>query len=108
MEEIKGAFIDSLKRNNKQIREDRAIAIVEDAELLYKRSIEDLETKIKRLIRDRDNMLDLSPTTATSLTLASDFKSEEFIKKDIAIGIELRQLNIELEIAKERYKILFQ
>lgn len=37
-----GAFIESLKRNNRQIREDRALNISEDAELLYKRKIEDL------------------------------------------------------------------
>ncbi len=33
-----GAFIDSLKRNNKQIRDDRATAIAEDAQIMYRRS----------------------------------------------------------------------
>ena len=44
-----GAFVESLKRNNQKIREDRAIAIAEDAQLIYKREVEDLEIQIKRL-----------------------------------------------------------
>ena len=40
--ELGGAFYGSLKRNNKQIRDDRALAIAEDTELVYKRKIEDL------------------------------------------------------------------
>jgi len=41
--EKQGAFLSSLKRNNKQIRDDRAIAIGESAQLIYKRAVEDLE-----------------------------------------------------------------
>jgi predicted nucleotidyltransferase len=107
VEGTKGAFAASLVRNNKKIREDRAIAISEDTQVLYKRTVEDLEIKINKLKRERENMLDLSPTDATSLVLASDFNTDEFIKKDMEIGFELRNLNIKLEIAKERYKYLF-
>ena len=57
--ETKGAFLESLQRNNKQIRQDRAEAIAEDAELVFKRKVEDLEMKIKRMRRERDGMLDL-------------------------------------------------
>lgn len=104
---ISGAFYESLIRNNAKIRQDRAAAIQESADLCYKRYIEDLEIAVKRLCRDRDNMLDMSPTTATSLIIASDFNDKEFVEKDIAIGIELRNIEIKLEIAKERYKELF-
>lgn len=106
-EKLQGAFVDSLKRNNKQIREDRATAIGEDAQIIYKREVEDLEIQIKKVKRDREAMLDLSPTTATSLVLASDFNSKDFVEKDIKLGIEIRNLEIKLEIAKERYKYLF-
>lgn len=102
-----GAFVESLKRNNAKIREDRAIAIAEDAEIIYKREVEDLEIQIKRLRRERDSMLDLSPTTADSLVLATDFDSKQFVEKDIQIGIQIRNLEIKLEIASERYNILF-
>lgn len=104
---VSGAFIGSLKRNNKQIRDDRATAIAEDAQLIYKRTIEDLEMDIKKMKRDRENMLDLSPTDAQSLVLASDFKSKEFTDKDVALGVKIRNAEITLEIAKQRYAYLF-
>ena len=106
-EEIAGAFISSLKRNNKQIREDRATAIAEDTELVYKRTIEDIDLSIKKMKRDQENMLDLSPENAQSLILASDFNSTEYVKKDINLGIKIREAEIELDIARKRYEYLF-
>jgi len=107
VETKQGAFIESLKRNNKQIRNDRATAISEDTELLYKRHIEDLSVSIKRMKRDQENMLDLSPENATSLKLASDFDSAEFVAKDIDLGVRIRNDSIKLEIAMEQYEHLF-
>lgn len=104
---IKGAFIDALKRNNKQIRDDRAQAIVEDTELVYKRTIEDLQLKIKKMKREQENMLDLSPTNAQSLVLASDFNSEEYVNKDVDLGVKIRNTEIKLEIAQKRFEYLF-
>ena len=104
---LTGAFLDSLKRNNKQIREDRALSISEDAEMLYKRKIEDLEVEIKRMKRDQDNMLDLSPESATSLKLASDFDANSFVAKDAELAIKIRNKRIELSLAKKRYNYLF-
>lgn len=108
LEDMKGAFVGSLTRNNKKIRADRAIAIAESAEMIYKREVEDLQVQIKQLKREREAMLDLSPTTADSLVLASDFDAREFVKKDIEMGIKLRNMEITLEIAKSRYSHLFE
>ena len=47
--ELKGAFVASLKRNNSKIRSDRATAIAEDAQLIYKREVEDLQIQIKQV-----------------------------------------------------------
>ena len=102
-----GAFIASLKRNNDRIRADRAQAIAEDAQLLYRREIEDMDIQIKRLKRERDSMLDLSPTTADSLVLAADFDAKAFVQKDVQIGVQLRNLEIRLDIARQRYAVLF-
>ncbi len=102
-----GAFIDSLKRNNKQIRDDRATAIGEDAEMIYKRKIEDMEVNIRRMKRDQENMLDLSPENATSLKLASDFDANAYADKDIELGKKIRNETIALNIAKKRYNYLF-
>ena len=102
-----GAFADSLRRNNRKIREDRAIAISEDTDLIYKRKIEDLELSIKKMQREQENMLDLSPTDAQSLVLASDFDSEEYCAKDIDLGVKIRNAGIKLEVAQKRYSHLF-
>lgn len=110
MEEEKkmdGAFLTSLKRNNKQIKEDRALAISDDAEMIFRRKVEDIGLQIKRMKRDRENMLDLSPTTAQSLVLASDFNADEFVNKEIDLAIKIREATIKLELATERYKYLF-
>lgn len=102
-----GAFVQSLKRNNAKIREDRATSISEDTQLMYKRHIEDMEVQIKKLRRDQENMLDLSPTHADSLVLASDFNSAAFVEKDAKISFDIRNLEIKLELAKKRYAHLF-
>lgn len=104
---VTGAFIDSLKRNNKQIREDRAQAIGEDAQIVYKRKIEDMDMELKRLRRNRENMLDLSSDNALSLKVAADFNATDFTDVDLRIGVDIRNLEIKLEIAKERFEYLF-
>jgi hypothetical protein len=103
----KGAFVESLQRNNKKIREDRAQSIAEDAETIYRREIEDLRLIMKRKIRERENMLDMSPENSTSLIVASDFDAKAFVQKEIELGVEIRNLKIKLEIAEERYEYLF-
>jgi hypothetical protein len=102
-----GAFLSSLKRNNKQIRDDRATAIADVAQLKYKRKVEDLEMSIRDMKREHDNMLDLSPTNAQSLIIASDFDAEAYIAKDLELGVRIRNEEIRLEIARKRYAFLF-
>jgi hypothetical protein len=102
-----GAFMASLVRNNRQIKADRAQAISEDTEVLYKRQIEDLQLSIKKMKREQENMLDLSPSNSQSLVLASDFDSSEYVAKDIELGVKIRNTAIRLEIAQERYTYLF-
>ncbi len=106
-ESFKGAFFDSLNRNNKTIKRDRAVSITEDVQTFYKREIEDMRLAVKRLMRDKTNMLDLSPNDKNSLILAGEFDSKAFVAKDIAIGIDLRNLKIKLEIAESSYTNLF-
>jgi len=106
-QELKGAFVQSLTRNNKQIRGDRAVAITEDVELLYKREIENLEIGIKRWRREQENMLDLSPDNALNLKPAKDFDADAYVIKDLDLGVKIRNEEIKLEIAKRRYAYLF-
>ncbi len=106
-EKKEGAFVASLKRTNREIKGDRAEAIGEDAQLRYKRQVEDLEVNIKRLKRQRENMLDMSPDNAMSLMIAKDFDSAAFVQKEIELGVHIRNEEIKLEIASDRYKYLF-
>jgi len=106
-EKVSGAFLDSLKRNNNKIREDRATAIVEDAQIIYRREVEDIALQIKKLKREQENMLDMSPTHADSLVLASDFDAKEYVMKDLELAVKIRNYTIKLELAVERYKHLF-
>lgn len=106
--EAKGKFIESLMRNNAKIRQDRALSIYESAQMLYKRTIEDTEIKVKQLHRERESLLDLSPESATSLVLKADFDEKAFVEKDIALGLQIRNNEIILDVAKARYSTLFE
>ena len=101
-------FLNSLIRNNDQIKKDRALSIAEAAQLTYKREVEDTELRLKQLRREREAMLDLSPTNADSLVLAADFDAKKFVERDIQLGVSIRNLEIILEIAKTRYAQLFE
>ena len=102
-------FKDDLQRNIKQIKDSCAERVAEDVEIIYKRKIEDLCHEIRNIERDRENiMLDLSPTNVTSaLAVPSDFNAEEFLEKDIQLGIRKRNAEIKLDIVARRYEELF-
>jgi hypothetical protein len=104
---LKGTFVTSLRRNNKQIRDDRALAIAEDAELIFKREVEDITTALKVAKRERDGMLDLGGTSTTTIISQSDFDAKAFVAKDLELGLKIRNLEIKLEIAGNRYRELF-
>ena len=107
LNELKGTFVSSLRRNNKQIRDDRALAIAEDAELIFKREVEDITTALKVARRERDGMLDLGGNSTTTIISQSDFDAKAFVAKDLELGLKIRNLEIKLEIASKRYNELF-
>ncbi len=105
-DDLKPRFIESLRRNNDQIREDRAKTIGEDSELIYRRRVEDIELKIKRLEREQEGLIDISPLDKNSLTFA-DFQLEAFVQKDMELSLTIRNLNIQFEVTKKRFEYLF-
>lgn len=105
-DELKPRFIESLQRNNDQIREDRARTIGADSELIYRRRVEDIELKIKRLEREQEGLIDISPLDRNSLTFA-DFNPEAFVQKDMELSLTIRNLNIQLEVTRKRFEYLF-
>jgi hypothetical protein len=104
---MSGAFVNSLKRNNKQIKTERAIMIAEGTELIFKRTVEDIELRLKDKRRERAAQLDMSPENTHSLVVAKDFNPRAWVDKDLNFSMEIRNLEIELEIAKGRYQYLF-
>ena len=107
LKELKGSFVSSLRRNYKQIRDDRALKIAKTAQTLFKRKVEDLANNIDDLKMDRDNLLDLNGTSTTTIISASDFNADEFVEKDLELGLKIRNLEIKYDIAAARYNELF-
>lgn len=108
LNEMKGAFVESLKRNSKQIKSDRALAIAEDAETEMKRRIEDLIRDIRKLERERESRLDMSPDNVTSLKLATEFDASQFVYAELEYGEKLFIMSRRLQILQERYNYLFK
>ena len=102
-----GTFVTSLKRNNTKIKADRAEAIAEDTEMIYRRKIEDMRIRIKRYGRNQDNMLDLSPDNALNLKPAEDHDPDQWIAKDLDLALKIREETIKLDLAIARYTTLF-
>lgn len=104
---MNGKFGSMLKRNNKQLREDRGARIISATEKYYRRTIEDMEEKIANLKMDRENLLDINPSNTQTIINPSDFDSNAFVQKDIEIGKTIYNMEKVLEITRERYNDLF-
>ena len=104
---VGGAFRQSLLRNNTQIRHDRAESLADDANTMYRRQIEDLELQLRKMRRDQEDLLDLSPTDADSLVLAADFDAAAYATNDLALSVRIRNTEIKYELALARYQNLF-
>lgn len=102
-----GKFYSSLTRNGSSIREDRARTLSDGVHTKFRRLIEDLELLREAKNRDRDATLDLSPTTTIGLTLAKDFNADNFVNDYVKSGLEIRELTIRIQVAKEGYNDLF-
>lgn len=105
--ETTGFLKQSLDRTNRQIRTERGDAIAEDLEIAYKRNVENLEVEIRRAERKQQNAFDFSPTNAQSLVMGKDVDALDVLDADVKIALEIRNLKIKLNIARERYNFLF-
>src|SRR5688572_10809899 len=95
-----------LTRNNKELRDGRALDLLEGIELEYKREIENMERDLKVMRRNREQTLDMAPSKSFELTVdAKD--SAAFVKKDIETGVTIKQLELKLEVAKKQYDEMF-
>jgi len=106
-DEKSGFIKESLGRNNKTIRADRAESINEDLEMVYKRAVEDKLVSIKKLARKQMNAFDFSPSNSQSLVLGKDVDAAITMDEDLALGLAIHNENVKLTIAKKRYNFLF-
>jgi hypothetical protein len=103
----KGAFITSLKRTATQVRDERAEIIQEGSQRIYKRSIEDMEDRLKDLQRMQRGSLDLSPDDVNTIISANSFDPKAWVERDIARSLEVKKLKVKIDAAKDRYAFLF-
>ena len=105
-EEVRGALYASLARSNKQIREERGTDLVEELRVSYERRVQDLEMDISKILRNQKRNFDFGGTSTTSLVV-KDVNSKEIMDVDLAIELELHNLNVKLGHVKRRLKYLF-
>lgn len=105
--ELTGVLGDSLKRNSKEIREDRAAFIFEDLEQEYDRAVNDLDRDIKRKMSEQNRQFDFSPGTTISLTLKDDFDPRNIMEQDISRSMEIREMKVRRNELAKRYNTLF-
>lgn len=101
------AFGVSLKRNNSQIRKDRADELTRKTFMKFKRKIEDLDDDLYTMLTRRENMLDLSPANAQSLVPAVNFDADAYLEEDIALSKNIREKSIIANMTRRRCNYLF-
>jgi hypothetical protein len=102
-----GRFFEVLNRVDSEIKDDRVKTILEDAERIYVRSIEDLRAKTKTLMMEQDNILDLSSNGMVPIPPASEFNAVNFVQKDSETAFRIVDCKLSLEIIEARFKQLF-
>ena len=101
-----GAFAAKLMRPNSQIKGDRAVSAIEDAEMFYMRELQDLQVQYKKLSREQENAYDLSPGSKDSLNI-KEFDPKQFVLADIEAVKKLVNLKKIIDAVSERFEYLF-
>jgi predicted component of type VI protein secretion system len=102
-----GSFLESLVRSNRAIKAGRAESMADSTRIVYRRRVEDLVAKIKKLKRTLIDALDLSGDSALSLKLAQNYDENEWVQNDITTRLEIRNATIQLVAAYQGYSELF-
>ena len=75
--------------------------------MTYRRAVEDLDMELRRLRREQENRIDLSPADADSLVPAADFEAKSFVETDLDLAVRIRNTEIKRDLAAARYSHLF-
>lgn len=107
LEQNKGAFENLLRESGKQIRDRRAQNLSEDAKMAYKTYVENLGYDVRRLEREQEDALDLSPDNVFSIISAKNFEPDVFTQKDVDLGVRIRNAKVKFITAAKRFQFLF-
>lgn len=104
---IQGRFLTSLVRSNAAIKAGRAESMADSTKIVYRRRVEDLAAKVKKLNRELVDSLDLSGDSALSLKLAANFDENAWVQEDVTRRMEIRNATIQLALVYSGYTELF-
>ena len=103
-----GKFETTLKSSGKSIKATRAKIIAEDAEYAQEEIVRELKKKKRELISKLSSLTDIYPDSELSLKVVkADFNAEKHFKDIHSVKVELANLDVEINIAKETSKEWF-
>ena len=107
-EENPGEFSikDSLTRNSKTIKQDRADEILESILITGKRKVEDLELQLTKLLRKKRSLVDLSPNTTFTIISVEEFEKIDLFERFCELNAEIRNKKIAINVARKSYNEL--
>jgi len=105
---ITGILGPTLKQTYKQIKDSRIEAMLEDAELKYRRDIEDECAKVRQCDRDmEDAILDILPANAGQGINPAAFDASKLKNTRVSTLLTRRESSIKLGILVNDYETLF-
>lgn len=106
LKSTEGEFAKSMLRNNRQIRADRGLQLVNSSRTFYARHIDDIKMKIDNMDIDLAAMLDLSPTDKNALNFR-EFDGPEFVKQHSDLAVKIHTEKLRLNAAIKQYNKLY-
>ena len=103
----KGLFYETLNRSNAQILRDRSEDIIIDTQQDYNTAFNILERDLRNAKAERKAHMDLSPVSKDMLTFTNNFKSQEWVQKDIDLSMKIMNLEMKLEVLRKRIEELY-
>jgi len=101
-------FLNAIKSNHTNIRENRAKLVAKTARLEQESLVSDLERSLMKVESDIDQLTDLSPKDANDLRAVSDdFDARKWVVDLQKLKIHKANIEFKLNIAKETFNEWF-
>lgn len=100
-------FLESLRRSNEEVRDERSELINSNARLAYIRYIEHLKTELKRLAIEQEELFDFHSIDGNNIVLGTNFNADLLVASDMNIMAKRLNIQIGLDQAEKRFAELF-